>query len=132
MLPRTSWRNPRASPSTRFQVEMFSDDCARNEPWLNFPQLRYERWITIFSSLFQRLAALCDRSQPLPMSGVNFHTVWRRLFGSQANWWSLGYRVELAALEPIDRGVLHQSLAPTWPELKKDRSDGCLRLFRMS
>ena len=31
MLPRTSWRNPRASPSTRFQIAMFSDDCVRDE-----------------------------------------------------------------------------------------------------
>ena len=32
MLPRKSWRNPRASPPTRFQMKIFPGDCVHNEP----------------------------------------------------------------------------------------------------
>ena len=76
MLPRKSWRNPRASPSTRFQMEMLADDCVRNEfAWLTSPSLVIERRITIFGGLFQPPDAPTDSAQPAGMAGYNWHTV---------------------------------------------------------
>ena len=44
MLPRKSWRNPRVSPSTQFQMEIFPGDYVRNESGRWFlPSVAVER-----------------------------------------------------------------------------------------